>query len=86
MEVDETYLASSDEGVAGRGVKNKALIVVAAPADGKGLGRIRMRVIQHPSAASIHPSSKIASNPAAPSIRTPGKAMQGWRRRDTITR
>ena len=31
------------------------MIVVAAQADGKGIGRIRMRVIQHPSAASLHP-------------------------------
>jgi hypothetical protein len=37
------------------GVQHKALIVVAARADGRGTGRIRMRVIQHPSAASIHP-------------------------------
>jgi ISXO2-like transposase domain len=28
---------------------------VAAQADRKGIGRIRMRVIQHPSAASLHP-------------------------------
>ena len=31
------------------------MIVVAAQADGKGIGRIRMRVIRHPSAASLHP-------------------------------
>jgi len=31
------------------------LIVIAAQADGRGIGRIRMRVIQHPSAASLHP-------------------------------
>lgn len=36
-------------------MQNKALIIVAAQADGRGIGRIRMRVIQHPSAASIHP-------------------------------
>jgi transposase-like protein len=29
--------------------------VIAAQADGKGIGRIRMRVIQHPSAAGLHP-------------------------------
>jgi transposase-like protein len=55
VEVDETYLGSREEGASGRGVQHKALIVVAAQADGKGIGRIRMRVIQHPSAASIHP-------------------------------
>ena len=29
--------------------------MIAAQADGKGIGRIRMRVIQHPSAACLHP-------------------------------
>jgi transposase-like protein len=55
VEVDETYLGAPEEGVVGRGVQDKALIVIAAQADGKGIGRIRMRVIQHPSAASLHP-------------------------------
>jgi len=55
VEVDETYLGAPEEGVVGRGVQGKALIVVAAQAEGKGIGRIRMRVIQHPSAASLHP-------------------------------
>ena len=36
-------------------MQHKALILVAAQADGSGIGRIRMRVIQHPSAANIHP-------------------------------
>jgi hypothetical protein len=30
-------------------------LVVAPQEDGKGIGRIRMRVIQHPAAASLHP-------------------------------
>jgi hypothetical protein len=55
VEVDETYLGAPEEGVDGRGVQSKALIVVAAQADGKGIGRIRMRVIRHPSAACLHP-------------------------------
>lgn len=44
------------------------MIVVAAQANGKGIGRIRMRVIQHPPAASLHPFVRIASSPAAPCI------------------
>jgi len=55
VEVDETYLGGPEEGVSGRGVQDKALIVIAAQADGKGIGRIRMRMVQHPSAASLHP-------------------------------
>ena len=55
VEVDETYLGSLEEGTAGRGVEAKALIVIAAQADGKGMGRIRMRVIRDASVASLHP-------------------------------
>ena len=55
VEVDETYLGSLEEGIAGRGTEKKALIVIAAQADGKGIGRIRMRMIQDASAASLHP-------------------------------
>jgi transposase-like protein len=54
VEVDETYLGSLEEAAAGRGVQHKALIVIAAQADGKGIGRIRMQVIQHPSANDLH--------------------------------
>jgi transposase-like protein len=54
VEVDETYLGAVEEGAAGRGSESKALIVVAAQADGKGIGRIRMRPIQDASAESLH--------------------------------
>jgi len=57
IEVDETCLGRSRgrrcrQGSSGQ---STALIVIAAQADGKGIGRIRMRMIQHPSAASLHP-------------------------------
>jgi len=55
VEVDETYLGGLEEGVAGRRSGNKALIVVAAQADGKGIGRIRMRPIQDATAGSLEP-------------------------------
>lgn len=55
IEVDETYLGGLEEGVAGRQRGDKALIVVAAQADGSGIGRIRMRAIQDASAGSLHP-------------------------------
>ena len=44
-----------EEGVAGRQTESKALVVIAAGADGPGIGRIRMRVIEDASAASLHP-------------------------------
>jgi transposase-like protein len=55
VEVDETYLGGPEEGVTGRQLGDKALIVVAAQADGKRIGRIRLRAIQDASAASLHP-------------------------------
>ena len=43
VEVDETYWGAAESGGAtGRLVYSKALIVVAAERDGKGIGRIRM--------------------------------------------
>src|SRR6267154_2572448 len=54
IEVDETILGGLEEGVAGRKIEKKALIVIAAQADGPGIGRIRMRAIQDSSAGSLH--------------------------------
>ena len=53
--VDETYLGGVEEGVRGRQTESKALIVVAAQEDGKGIGRIRMRRILDASAESLMP-------------------------------
>ena len=55
VEVDETMIGGLEEGVAGRQTESKALVVIAAEADGPGIGRIRMRVIQDASSASLHP-------------------------------
>jgi transposase-like protein len=55
VEVDETYLGGLEEGVTGRQSGRKALIIVAAQADGKGIGRIRLRPIEDASAATLHP-------------------------------
>lgn len=55
VEVDETYLGGLEEGVHGRQTETKALVVVAAQENGKGIGRIRLRRGQDASAASLHP-------------------------------
>ena len=55
VEVDETYLGAVEEGVRGRQTERKALIVIAAEENGKGIGRIRMRRVQDASAASLIP-------------------------------
>jgi len=55
VEVDETMVGGLEEGVAGRQTESKVLVVIAAEVDGPGIGRIRMRVIEDASSASLHP-------------------------------
>jgi transposase-like protein len=54
VEVDESYLDGLEEGLRGRQVETKALIVVAAQEDGNGIGRIRLRHVRDASAESLH--------------------------------
>jgi transposase-like protein len=55
VEVDETWVGGWEAGVAGRKKGDKALVVIAAQADGAGIGRIRMQPIQDASSGSLHP-------------------------------
>lgn len=55
VEVDETYLGGLEEGMRGRQTEKKALIVVAAQEEGRGVGRIRLRQIADASAESLIP-------------------------------
>jgi transposase-like protein len=55
VEVDECYLGGLEEGLRGRLIESKALIVVAAQENGRGIGRIRLRQIPDASAESLHP-------------------------------
>jgi len=75
VEVDETYLGGLEEGVAGRRSGNKALIIVAAQADGKGIGRIRMRPIQDATAGSLEPFVEDSIEPGS-TVHTDG--WQGY--------
>lgn len=54
VEVDETFIGASEEGHIGRQHGKKAMIVVAAQEDGRGIGRIRMKVIDRASQANLH--------------------------------
>jgi len=54
VEVDETYWGAEESGVRGRQAVKKALIIVAAQADGKGIGRIRLRHIPDTDRATLH--------------------------------
>jgi transposase-like protein len=54
VEVDECYLGGEEEGLRGRLVESKALIIVAVEEDGRRIGRIRLRLIPDASAESLH--------------------------------
>jgi transposase-like protein len=53
VEVDETYVGGEEEAVGGREIAKKALVVIAAQEDGRGIGRIRMRQIPEPSQSKL---------------------------------
>ena len=53
VEVDETYGGGSEEGVRGRQLASKCLVVVAVELDGDRMGRIRLRHIADASGRSL---------------------------------
>jgi transposase-like protein len=54
VEIDETFLGGLEEGVRGRKTEKKALIVIAAEEDGRGIGRIRLNRVPDASQATLH--------------------------------
>lgn len=54
VEVDEAYWGGEESGVRGRQTFTKALIVVAAEVDGKGIGRIRLQHIHDTNRSTLH--------------------------------
>jgi len=54
VEVDETYWGGEEPGLIGRLTEDKALIIVGAEEDGKGIGRIRLRHIGDLTKPSLH--------------------------------
>ncbi len=71
VEVDETYWGSYEEGAIGRLTEQKALIIVAAEEDGRGIGRIRLRRIADVTKTSLHEFIQQAIEPAS-TVRTDG--------------
>mgnify|MGYP001297383501 CR=1 FL=1 len=71
IEVDETYWGGDEQGVRGRLTEDKALIVVAAEEDGKGIGRIRLRHIPDLSRATLHGFISESVEPGS-TVRTDG--------------
>ncbi len=60
VEVDETFLGGPRPGKRGRGAANKTLVLIAAQADGRKIGRIRLARIPDASAASLEPAVRQA--------------------------
>jgi hypothetical protein len=71
VEVDETYWGAEEPGVVGRLTEEKALIIVGAEEDGKGIGRIRLRHIPDLTKASLHGFIQAAVEPGS-TVRTDG--------------
>jgi transposase-like protein len=71
IEVDETYLGGLEEGLRGRQIEEKVLIVVAAQEDGKGIGQIRMKRIPDASSENLHSFIEAFVEPCS-TLRTDG--------------
>ncbi len=71
VEVDETYWGGEEHGVLGRQTEEKARIVVAAEADGSGIGRVRLRRIADLTAIRLHGFIAEAVEPGS-TVRTDG--------------
>ena len=54
VEVDETYWGGEEQGVVGRQIRDKSLLLVAAQQDGRGLGRIRLQRVPDLTRATLH--------------------------------
>lgn len=54
VEVDETYWGAEETGAIGRKTERKALILVAAQADGAAIGRVRLRRTKDLKRKSLH--------------------------------
>lgn len=81
VEVDETYWGGEETGAIGRGAQSKALVIVAAQENGKGIGRIRLRCIPDITRASLHGFIGQVIDPGS-TVRTDGLAsylgMEGY--------
>jgi transposase-like protein len=73
VEVDETYWGAEEPDMAGRLTEEKALIIVAAEADGKNIGRIRMGHIPDLNRATLHGFIQATVEPGS-TVRTDGFA------------
>jgi transposase-like protein len=89
VEVDETYFGGLEEGLWGRQIKRKTLIIIAAQEDGTRIGRIRMKRIPNASSKNLISFIKGAIEPGS-RVHTDGwkgysgLRTQGYRHKITI--
>jgi transposase-like protein len=65
IEVDETFVGGPRSGKRGRGAAGKSLVLIAAQADGRRIGRIRLARIADAAAASLEPAVQLATETGA---------------------
>ena len=65
VEVDETFIGGPRPGKRGRGAAGKTLVLIAAQADGRKIGRIRLARIANAAAASLEPAVQQAIEPGS---------------------
>jgi transposase-like protein len=63
VEVDEAFIGGPRPGKRGRGAAGKSLVMIAAEADGKKIGRIRMVRVADAAAANLLPALKHSIEP-----------------------
>ena len=89
VEVDETYWGASEKGMIGRRIERKALILVAAEADGRATGRVRLRRSANLTRKSLHGFVRDMIEPGS-TIRTDGlkeyMGLSGYRHDRQIQR
>jgi transposase-like protein len=89
IEVDETSVGGPEEGMRGRAIKNKSIVVVAAEKQGRGIGRIRLRRVKDVTAESLRDFIRETVDPDA-TIHTDGwkgytgLPAAGYRHRVTV--
>lgn len=71
VEVDEGYWGGEETGVDGRQLEEKVVLLVAAEADGKGIGRIRLATAPDTSKSSLHGFIRRSVEPGS-TVRTDG--------------
>ena len=79
VEVDEIFIGGERSGKRGRGAEGKALVVIAAQAAEKGIGRIRMRRVVDAAGESLEPAVWEMVEPGSV-VRT-----DGWRGYNGLT-